>query len=152
MPIRRMSPLCCALIAAMLALPLLPVRALAVGPLESQANSFQSAIDNFISHLKSETNEAARTAARIARDNQDVLDAARSRMDSHLSDFRAALSGRKEDLKTLHEDASAMWKAWKKTAVSSWDSVERHANEVLDWIAKWRRNQSLSVQRPEIPV
>ena len=48
-------------------------------------------------------------AARIARENKDTLDAAKSRMDAHIADWRAALSGQKERLKTLHKDASAMW-------------------------------------------
>ena len=73
-------------------------------------------------------------------------------MDAHIADWRAALSGQKERLKTLHKDASAMWEDLSETAVSSWANVERQAHEALDWIAKWMRNQSLSDQRPEIPV
>ena len=91
-------------------------------------------------------------AARIARENKDTIDAAKSRMDAHIADWRAALSGQKERLKTLHKDASAMWEDLSERAVSSWDNVERQAHEALDWIAKWMRNQSLSDQRPEIPV
>jgi hypothetical protein len=73
-------------------------------------------------------------------------------MDAHVADWRAALSGQKEGLKTLHKDASAMWEDLSETAVSSWAEAERQAHVALDWIAKWMRNQSLSDQRPEIPV
>jgi len=52
----------------MLALPMLAVGALAAAhPVEAQANFLQSTVDDFVAYLKSETNEAARTAARIAR-------------------------------------------------------------------------------------
>ena len=111
MPLRRLSSLRAALIAALLGLlPLFAASAsAATQPIEPQANSLQSAIDDFVSYLKSETNEAARMAARLARENKDTLDAAKSHMDSRIADWRAALSGQKERLKTLHEDASAMW-------------------------------------------
>jgi hypothetical protein len=73
-------------------------------------------------------------------------------MDAHVADWRAALSGQKEGLKTLHKDASAMWEDLSETAVSSWAEAEWQAHVALDWIAKWMRNQSLSDQRPETPV
>ncbi|MGA7457910.1 MAG: hypothetical protein WBW51_11435 [Methyloceanibacter sp.] len=158
MPLRRLLSLRSTLFAAMLGLPLFAGGALAATPpaatvpVEPQARSLQSAIDDFVSYLKSETNEAARTAARLARDNKDTLDAAKSRMNSHIADWRAALSGQKDRLKTLHKDASAMWEDLSETAVSSWARVERQAHEALDWIAKWMRNQSLSDQRSETPV
>ncbi len=153
MPLHCLSSLRATLIAALLGLPLFAASALgATQPVEPQANFLQATIDDFVSYLKSETNEAARVAARIARENKDTIDAAKSRMDAHIADWRAALSGQKERLKTLHKDASAMWEDLSETAVSSWDNVERQAHEALDWIAKWMRNQSLSDQRPEIPV
>jgi flagellar motility protein MotE (MotC chaperone) len=133
----------------MLALPMSAGGALAAAhPVESQANSLQSAIDDFVSYLKSETNEAAR----IARENEDTIDAAKSHIGSLTADWRAALSRQKERLKTLRKDASAMWEDWNETAVSSWAEAERQAHMALDWIGKWMRNQSLSDQRPEIPV
>ena len=153
MPLRRLPLLCSALIAALLGLPLFAGSAVAATQaVEPQANSIQTAIDDFVSFLKSETNEAARTAARIARENQDSIDAAKSRLNSQIGGWREALSGQKERLKTLRKDASTMWEELSETAVSSWADVERHAHEALDWIAKWMRNQSLSDQRPEIPV
>jgi chromosome segregation ATPase len=148
--LRRLPSLRCTFIAAMLGLPLFAASApAATQPVEPQANSLQAAIDNFVSYLKSETNEAARIASRIAR---DTLDAAKSRLDTHIGDLRAALSGQKDRLTTFREDASATWEAWRAAAVSSWANVEREAHEALDWIAKWMRNQSLSDQRPEVPV
>jgi chromosome segregation ATPase len=151
--LRRLPSLRCTFIAAMLGLPLFAASApAATQPVEPQANSLQAAIDNFVSYLKSETNEAARIASRIARDNKDTLDAAKSRLDTHIGDLRAALSGQKDRLTTFREDASATWEAWRAAAVSSWANVEREAHEALDWIAKWMRNQSLSDQRPEVPV
>jgi hypothetical protein len=152
MPLRRLPSLRAALLASMLALPLYADGALAAThPVEPQADSLQSAIDDFVSYLKSETNEAARTAARIARENKDTIDAAKAHLGSLAADWRAVLSSQKERLKTLHKDA-AMWEDWNETAVSSWAEAERQAHMALDWIAKWMRNQSLSDQRPEIPV
>ena len=153
MPLRRLLSLRSTLFAAALGLPLLAGEALAATePVEPQANSLQSAIDDFVSYLKSETNEAARTAARIAREHKDTLDAAKSQMDAHIADWRAALSGQKERVKTLDKDASAMWEDLSETVASSWAEAERQAHMALDWIDKWMRNQSLSDQRPEIPV
>jgi chromosome segregation ATPase len=153
MPLRRLLSLRSTLFAAALGLPLCAGEArAATEPVEPQANSLQSAIDDFVSYLKSETNDAARTAARIAREHKDTLDAAKSQMDAHIADWRAALSGQKERVKTLHKDASALWEDLSETAVSSWAEAERQAHMALDWIDKWMRNQSLSDQRPEIPV
>jgi len=153
MPLRRLPSLRAALLASMLALPLFASGALAATqPVEPQADSLQSAIDDFVSYLKSETNEAARTAARIARENKDTIDVAKAHLGSLAADWRAVLSSQKERLKTLHKDASAMWEDWNETAVSSWAEAERQAHMALDWIAKWMRNQPLSDQRPEIPV
>jgi len=130
-----------------------PAKALAATePVEPQANSLQSASDDFVSYLKSETNDAARAAARVAREHKDTLDAAKSQMDAYVADLRAALSGQKERVKTLHKEASALWEDLSETAVSSWAEAERQAHMALDWIDKWMRNQSLSDQRPEIPV
>jgi chromosome segregation ATPase len=141
------------LIAAALALPLpaSPVAA-ATEPFEPQANSLQATIDGFVAYLKSESSEAARMAARVAREHQDSIDAAKSHIDARISELRAALSGQKDRLKTLHQDASTMWEELSETAVSSWADAERQAHEALDWIGKWMRNQSRPDQRPEIPV
>jgi len=142
-----------ALIAGGLMLPLGASHALAATePLDPQANSLQSAIDDFVAYLKSESNEAARTAARIARENKDSIDAAKSRIDAQISELRSALSGQKDTLNTLHKDASAMWEELSEAAVSSWVTVERQAHETLDWIGKWMRNQSRPEQQPDIPV
>ena len=153
MPLRRLPSLRAALIASMLALPMFAGGALAAThPVEPQANSLQSAIDDFVSYLKSETNEAARMAARLARENKDTIDAAKSHLGALTADWGAALSRQKERLKTLHKDASAMWEDWNETAVSSWAEAGRQAHMALDWIGKWMRNKSLSDQHPEIPV
>jgi len=152
MPRRRLLSLRSMLFAAALGLPLLAGEALAATEIEPQANSLQSASDDFVSYLKSETNDAARAAARVAREHKDTLDAAKSQMDAYVADLRAALSGQKERVKTLHKEASALWEDLSETAVSSWAEAERQAHMALDWIDKWMRNQSLSDQRPEIPV
>ncbi len=150
---RRLPSARSTLLAAMLGLPLFAGEAVAATQfVEPQTNSLQSALDDFVAYLQSETNDAARTAARIAREHKDTLDAAKSQMDAQIADWRAALSGQKERLTTLHKDASAMWEDLSETAVSSWAEAERQAHVALDWIAKWMRNQSLSDQRPETPV
>lgn len=143
----------CALIAAMLAAPVFASEALATAkPLEPQQNSINSAVDSFVSYLKSETNEAMMAAARLARDNKDILAGAKSRIGAQIAAFSASLSRRKETLTTVDKDASAMWEAWRETAVSSWATIERSAHDALDWIAAWMRNQSSSDQHPETPV
>ena len=142
-----------ALIATMLAAPVFASEALAAAkPLEPQQNSINSAVDSFVSYLKSETNEAMMAAARLARDNKDILAGAKSRIGAQIAAFSASLSRRKETLTTLDKDASAMWEAWRETAVSSWATIERSAHDALDWIAAWMRNQSSSDQHPETPV
>jgi hypothetical protein len=98
----------CALIAAMLGAPLVAGGALAVAkPVEPQENSLHSAVDSFVSHLKSETNEAVTAAARIARENKDTVAEVKSRIGAQIAAFSAALSGQKARLTTLGKDASA---------------------------------------------
>jgi ElaB/YqjD/DUF883 family membrane-anchored ribosome-binding protein len=151
MPPRCLPTVRCALIAAMLGAPLFADGALAAAkPLEPQENSLHSAVDSFVSYLKSETNEAVTAAARIARENKDALAEAKSLIGARIAAFSAALSGQKARLTTLGEDASAMWEAWREAAVSSWAKVRAQAHDALDWIAAWMRNQSLS--DPETPV
>ena len=116
----------------------------AAKPLEPQENSLHSA--SFVSYLKSETNEAETAAARIARENNDTLAEAKS----HIGAQIAAFSSQKARLTTLGKDASAIWEAWRETAVSSWAKVRAQVHDALDWIAAWMRNQSLS--DPETPV
>ena len=151
MPPRRLPSFRCALIAAMLATPLFAGGALAAAkPLEPQENSLHSAVDGFVSYLKSETNEAVTAAARIARENNDTVADVKSRIGARIAAFSAALSGQKARLTTLGKDASAIWEAWRETAVSSWAKVRAQVHDALDWIAAWMRNQSLS--DPETPV
>ena len=150
MPPRRLPSFHCALIAAMLGAPLLAGGALAAAkPLEPQEN-LHSAVDSFVSYLKSETNEAVTAAAQIARENKDTVAEAKSRIGAQIAAFSAALSGQKARLTTLGKDASAIWEAWREAAVSSWAKVQAQAHDALDWIAAWMRNQSLS--DPETPV
>lgn len=114
-------------------------------PVEPQANSsFQSTVDGFVSYLKSETNELATAAMRIARENKDRIAEVRSRASAQISAWSAALSGQKERLSTLGREASAKMQAWSKVAVSSWAKVGRSARDALDWITTWMRNQSSS--------
>jgi hypothetical protein len=141
----------CALIAAMLGAPLVAGGALAVAkPVEPQENSLHSAVDSFVSYLKSETNEAVTAAARIARENKDTVAEVKSRIGAQIAAFSAALSGQKARLTTLGKDASAVWEAWREAAVSSWAKVQAQAHDALDWITAWMRNQPLSDR--ETPV
>ena len=151
MPPRRLPSFHCALIAAMLATPLFAGGALAAAkPLEPQENSLHSAVDGFVSYLKSETNEAVTAAARIARENKDTVAEVKSRIGAQIAAFSAALSGQKARLTTLGKDASAVWEAWREAAVSSWAKVQAQAHDALDWITAWMRNQPLSDR--ETPV
>jgi hypothetical protein len=147
---RRSFLLRSAVIAAMLAL-------LAVAPASAQSSERQAIpvhpiVDNFIAYLKSETQQAARDAARFARENEDLIGEAKSRIAAQIQALSAALSAQKEPLETLGGDVSALWEAWRETAVSSWAAVEQHAISALDWVLGFLRTQSQSDQRPEIPV
>jgi hypothetical protein len=48
--------------------------------LERQETSVHPLVDNFIAYLKSETQNSLREAARLARENQDLIDEAKSRL------------------------------------------------------------------------
>ena len=151
MPPRRLPFFYFALIAAMLGAPLVAGGALAVAkPVEPQENSLHSAVDSFVSHLKSETNEAVTAAARIARENKDTVAEVKSRIGAQIAAFSAALSGQKARLTTFGKDASTVWEAWREAAVSSWAKVQAQAHDALDWITAWMRNQPLSDR--ETPV
>jgi hypothetical protein len=113
-------------------------------PIEPQEDSMQAVVDGFVSYLKSETNEALTGAARLAREHHDSLTAARSYLESQFDAWRASLSSQKARVGTLGKDATAIWEAWRATAVSSWATIERQAQNALDWIQTWTRNQSLS--------
>jgi hypothetical protein len=91
-------------------------------------------------------------SARLARDNQVSLAAAKSYFDGQLSAWRDLLSDRKARTGTLGKDASATWEAWRQTALASWAAIERQARDALDWIAAWMRNQAVTDQNPETPV
>lgn len=121
-------------------------------PLDSQANSLQSAVDSFLAHLKTETNEAMNAAARAARENKDTLDAAKARIGASIAAIGETLSGQKARLKTFGKDAAAISEAWREAAVLSWAKIERSARDALDWIEAWMRNQSLPDKSPEIHV
>jgi hypothetical protein len=105
--------------AAMAGLPLVAGTPAAAQSIEPNQASIQAAIDGFVAYLKSETNEAAKTAPRLARDNQDNLAAAKSYLDSQLSAWRDLLSDQKARAGTIGKDASATWEAWRKAAVAS---------------------------------
>ena len=142
-----------ALMAAMLGLPLFAWGAPAAAQsLERQANSVHPLVDNFIAYLRSETHEAARAAAKFARENQDLIDQAKSNLTSQIDALGAALSVQQEHLSTLGEEASAMWEALSETAVSSWAKIEQHAISALDWVLGFIRSQSQSDQSSQIPV
>ncbi len=139
---RRLQSLRPALMAGLFgAVTLAPAPQAFAEPIDPQENSLQSAVDGFVAYLKSETNEAVTAAARAARDSKEAIEAAKARIDATIASLRETLNGQKARLETLDKDATAMSKAWK-----------RSAHDTLDWIGAWMRNQSLSDQSPEIPV
>jgi hypothetical protein len=120
--------------------------------LEPQETSVHPLVDNFIAYLKSETQNSLREAARFARENQDLIDDAKTRVAAQIDALRAALSGQKEHLETFGEDASGIWQNLRDSAVASLSVVEQHALSALDWVMGFMRGESQSSQRPEIPV
>ncbi|HSB59099.1 MAG TPA: hypothetical protein VLD66_05795, partial [Methyloceanibacter sp.] len=85
-------------------------------PIEPQANSLQSAIDDFVAYLRSETYDAASEAAKIARDHKDEIGAAKATLHSRLAELGATLSDQKARAETLASDAMARLGAWSKSA------------------------------------
>ena len=146
MPCRRLVSV--VLFAAALGLAATPAVA---DPIERQEDSVQAALDGFVAYLKSETNEALTASARLAREHQDSLTAARAYLESLLDAWRQSLSGQKARVGTLGKDATEIWEAWRATAASSWATIERQAQNALDWIETWMRNRSLS-EPPGTPV
>ena len=120
-------------------------------PVELQENSLQSAVDDFVAYLKSETYDAASEAARLARDNKDVVDAAKATLHSHLAELGAVLSDQKATAETLASDAVKRLGAWSKSAGVSW-VTERSAQDMLDRFSAWLRNQTLLNESSEFPV
>ena len=121
-------------------------------PIEPQANSLQSAIDDFVAYLRSETYDAASEAAKIARDHKDEIDAAKATLHSRLAELGATLSDQKARAETLASDAMARLGAWSKSAGVSWAEAERLADDMLDSFTTWLRSQTPSDATQEIPV
>jgi hypothetical protein len=119
---------------------------------ERQENSVHPLVDNFVAYLKSETQNSLREAARLARENQDLIDEAKSRIAAQINAWQAGLSGQKEHLQTFGDDAATMWEKFKAIADSSLSVVEQHALSALDWFMDFMRTETRSDQRPEIPV
>jgi hypothetical protein len=140
-----------AIAAATIGLPLFVGTPALARPAEPDLTSVQAAIDDFVAYLKSETNEAMTRAARLARDHEDDLAAAKSYLDRQFSAWRDLLSDQKARAGTLVDDAWATWDAWREGAAASWAIVERQAVDALDWIQSWMRH-SLRNQSPETPV
>jgi antirestriction protein ArdC len=129
-----------------------PVPRILAEPVDPQANSLQSTVDNFVAYLKTETNAAMTETARLAREHKDSIDAAKARVDSALAELRAALSGHKESLDALGKDAAALSEAWREAAASSWAKFGRSARDALAEIETWLRSQSLPDENSEIHV
>jgi len=121
-------------------------------PVEPQENSLQGAVDDFVAYLKSETYDAASEAARLARDNKDVVDAAKATLHSHLAELGAALSHQKATAETLANDAAKRLGAWSRSADVPWAETERAAQDMLDDFIAWLRKQILLNESSEIPV
>ena len=148
----RLPALRSALIAAMVGLSILAATPVVARPAEPNENSVQATVDSFVAYLKAETAEALRIAARMARDNEESLAAAKSYFDRQLSAWRNLLSDQKATAGTLGKDAATTWEAWLQEAAASWATIERQAAEVLDWITSWMRSQSSSDETSETPV
>lgn len=121
-------------------------------PAEAQENSLQSAVDGFVAYLKSQTYDAALVAAKVARDNKDTIEAAKTTLNSQLADLRAVLSDQKARVETLASAAAAKVEAWSKSAGFSWASAQRLAEHMLDRFAAWMHSQSPSNDTAETPV
>jgi hypothetical protein len=119
-------------------------------PVKLQENSLQSAIDDFVAYLKSETYDAASEAARLVRDNKDVVDAAKATLHSQLTELGAALSDQKATAETLASEAVKRLGAWSKSAGVAW--AERSTRDMLDRFTAWLRSQTLLNESSEIPV
>jgi hypothetical protein len=136
-------------VAVVLGLSAVATPAVAAEPAEPQQTSITTAVDSFVAYLKSETNEAARQAARLAREKAPGLKAS---IGERLAEWRRALSRQKAAVSTLDPDATAMWEAWKEAAVSSWAKIERTARDAFDWFASLMRSRLQSDPQAEIPV
>jgi hypothetical protein len=121
-------------------------------PVEPQENSLQSAVDDFVAYLKSETYDAASEAARLARDNKDVVDAAKATLHSHLAELGAVLSDQKATAERLASDAAKRLGAWSRSAGVPWAETERAAQDMLDRFNAWLRSQTLLNESSEITV
>jgi hypothetical protein len=121
-------------------------------PVEPQANSVQSAIDDFVAYLKSETYNAASEAAKMARGYKDEIDAAKATLHSRLAELGTSLSDQKARAETLASDAMARLGAWSKSAGVPWAEAERLAQDMLDSFTAWLRSQTPSDETQEIPV
>ncbi len=119
---------------------------------EAQENSVQSAVDGFVAYLKSQTYDAASVAAKVARDNKDTIEAAKTTLGSQIADLRAVLSDQKARVGTLAMDAAARLDAWSRSAGVSWADAQRMAKDVLDRFAARMRSQSPSNDTAETPV
>jgi hypothetical protein len=147
----RLPALRSVLIAAMVGLSILAATPVSAKPIEPNENSVQAAVDSFVAYLKAETNEALKIAARMARDNEESLAAAKSYFNRQLSALQDLLSDRKATAGTFGKDAATTWEAWLQEAAASWATIERQAAEVLDWITSWMR-QSSSDENSRTPV
>jgi hypothetical protein len=135
----------------MVGLPLFVGTPALAKPIDPTVTSVQAAIDDFVAYLKSETNEAMTMAARLARDHEEDVAAAKSYLDRQFSAWRDLLSDQKARAETLGDDASATWDAWREAAAASWAIAEQQARDVADWIATWMRH-SLRDQNRKTPV
>jgi hypothetical protein len=131
---------------------LAPASRVSAEPSDSQANSLQSTVENFVAYLKTETNAAMTEAARLAREHKDDIDAARARADTAFKELREALSGHKESLEAWGKDAEELSEAWREAATSAWAKIERSTRDALAEVEAWLHHQSLPDEKSEIHV
>jgi uncharacterized protein YukE len=141
-----------ALLVGLLGVLLAPEPRALAEPIESQENSLQSQVDNFVAYLRTETNEAIIAAARATREHKDNIEAAKARVGAALDELSQAWGGQKGTLERFSKNATAMSEAWREAATTSWAKIEHSARGVLAELETLLRRHSRPEENPEIPV
>lgn len=133
---------------------------LSARPLDRHEEQLRSALQDFATTLKSETERLAGQAAQAAQEAEQTFGKAAERMAEEAEAFARALSERKDTLGTLGRELSAQLEAWRDTeldrlreaAGESWFKMHHAMIELLGRLNDWLRTQSEPEANPEIPV